>query len=91
MKVREFGIENMRILPPGPGNCPICAAKHPPELPHNRNSLYYQMRFRHENGRFPTWKDAAAHCTQEIKRKFAEGYAEHGVIIDVGLEDGDDA
>lgn len=89
MKVREFGIEHMRILPPGPGKCPICAADHPAEFSHNRDSLYYQMRFRQENGRFPTWKDAAAHCTEEIKRQWAAAYAERGIKIDIGLENGD--
>lgn len=85
--VQKIGIEELRLLPPAPGKCPICAAEHEPELPHNKNSLYYQMRFRQQHGRFPDWRDACAHCTDEVKRRFAELYAEHGVSIDVGLSD----
>lgn len=89
VKVREFGVEDVRIFPPAPGKCPICAADHPAEFPHNKDSLYYQMRFWQEHGRFPTWKDAAAHCSDEMKRAFMRGYAERGIVIDVGLDDGD--
>lgn len=88
MKVREFGIEDVRILPPREGRCPVCAATHAPELPHNKDSLYYQMRFRQQHGRFPTWKDATAHCSPEAKRFFADEYAKRGISIDVGLDDG---
>lgn len=89
VKVREFGVEDVRIFPPAPGKCPICAADHPAEFPHNKDSLYYQMRFWQEHGRFPTWKDAAAHCSDEMKRAFMRGYAERGIVIDVGLDDSD--
>lgn len=88
VQVREFGVEDVRLFPPGEGKCPICAAKHLPEIPHNRDSLYYQMRFLQEHGRFPTWRDAAAHCPPDVKRIFAEEYAKRGIIIDVGLDDG---
>lgn len=84
---REIGIEEMQLLPPAPGKCPICAAKHAPELPHNKDSLYYQMRFRQQHGRFPDWKDAAAHCTDEVKKLFAEEYAKRGIYIDMGQGD----
>ena len=59
---RTFGIDEIQILVPGKGKCPICAAKHAAELPHNRNSLYYQIHFWQKRGRFPTAEDAAAHC-----------------------------
>lgn len=86
--MEKIGIDDMRLFPPGPGKCPVCAATHPPEVPHNRDSLYYQIKFRQEHGRFPTWQDAAAHCTPEIRAWFAAEYAKHGIEIDVGLRDG---
>lgn len=49
------------------GVCPECAVKHPPAEPHNAQSLFYQYKFRSEEGRWPTWKDAVSHCTPEIR------------------------
>jgi len=52
----------MLLLPPKPGTCPACAVDHPPEHPHNAQSMYYQYRFYGLRGRWPTWADAVAHC-----------------------------
>lgn len=57
----------MMLLPPADDVCPICATKHEPEFPHNATSLYYQYRFWGLRGRWPTWADAAAHCTDEMR------------------------
>lgn len=57
----------MMLLPPVEGVCPICAVDHPPEHPHNAQSVYYQYRFFGVRGRWPTWADAAAHCPPEIR------------------------
>jgi len=57
----------MMLLPPPDGHCRICAVKHPPELPHNAQSLFYGMRFKMRYGRDGTWEDAAAHCTPEMR------------------------
>ena len=46
MNVKEIGMDQVRILPPKPGTCPECAVDHDPAMPHNRDSLFYQMRFR---------------------------------------------
>lgn len=56
-----------QIMPPKPGTCPECAVKHPPEYPHDAHSLFYQYKFYGEHGRWPTWVDAMAHCSDEIK------------------------
>ena len=80
-KVTEHPFENVVLLPPKPGVCPVCAYNHNPRLPHNKNSLYYQMRFRHENGRFPTWNDAMAHCTDAVKALFVEECRRFGYDI----------
>ncbi len=53
--------------PAVPGTCPECAVDHPPEQPHNQQSLFYQYKFYNEHGRWPTWEDAISHCSEEIK------------------------
>lgn len=57
---------NWGMLPAAPGKCQECAADHTPEQPHNAQSLFYQYKFYGERGRWPTWKDAVAHCAPEI-------------------------
>ena len=54
----------LRILVPGRGKCPVCAARHAQDKPHNPHSLYYQIHFWQENGRMPTEADARAHCAR---------------------------
>ena len=50
VKVKEIPFENVMILPPKPGVCRECAVDHKPDQPHNRDSLYYQMKFRQNTG-----------------------------------------
>jgi hypothetical protein len=57
----------MWVLPPAPDKCQICATTHEPELPHNAQSIYYQMTFNMAHGRAPTWIDAMEHCTAEMR------------------------
>ena len=75
-----YGGEQIKILPPMRGSCPICAAIHEAALPHNRNSLYYRMKFHQEHQRFPTWEDAMAHCTEEMQAAWREDLAAMGLI-----------
>lgn len=56
----------MSLLPPAPGKCPACGFDHEPAMPHNRDALYYQYRFKMLRGRWPTWADAVAHCSEEM-------------------------
>lgn len=56
----------MHMLPAAPGKCPECAVDHPPEQPHNAQSLFYQMQFHGAHQRWPTWKDAVAHCSPDV-------------------------
>lgn len=58
---------SVTLLPPGKDGCPSCATEHRPDLPHNAQSLYYQMRFKGLRGRWPTWADAVAHCAPGMK------------------------
>ena len=64
-----------------PGTCPECAVMHEPEMPHNLQSLAYQYKFYDEHGRFPTWKDAMAHCTEEMQQAWIDALAKRGVQV----------
>ena len=64
--------EGLCLVPPDSTVCAQCATAHAPDEPHNRQSLYYQMRFRVENGRWPTWEDAIAHCDGDAKELIEE-------------------
>lgn len=81
MEKREMGIEDMRLIPPGPGKCPECAVEHPSHEPHDAQSLYYQMKFRQQRGRFPTWRDAMAHCDSEMQDTWIAALMEFGIQV----------
>jgi len=65
-KVTESN-STMMMLPAKEGTCEVCATAHEPEMPHNRQSLFYQVRFNAENGRSPTWLDAMKHCSEDMQ------------------------
>lgn len=67
-----------------PGTCPMCAVKHDPGQPHNRDSLTYQYKFYDEHGRWPTWADAMAHCTPEVKEYWVQALTARGVTVEEG-------
>ena len=67
---------------PKPGTCPVCDVEHEPEFPHNRDSLFYQYKFYDEHGKWPTWKDAMEHCSEEMKRHWIEALTERGIKIE---------
>ena len=79
--VTTLGLKDMTLLPPRPDVCQECARDHDPALPHNRDSLYYQMRFRQENDRWPTWADAMAHCDDQMKAYWRSALLERGVEV----------
>ena len=60
-------METIKVLPPRPGACRLCAARHAKDQPHERDSLLYQVRFYQKYRRFPTWEDAMAHCAPDVK------------------------
>lgn len=74
--------EEIKISAPGPGACRICATVHKPGQPHDRDSLYYQNWFFKRNKRFPTWQDAMAHCSDEVKADFIAHLAERGINLE---------
>lgn len=69
VEIKSFDV----MLPAKPGRCPICAHHHRPDDPHNRYSLYYQMNFYQQHGRWPNWADAMAHCDEPTKQAWMEG------------------
>ena len=73
--------EETRVSAPGPGKCPVCAAVHDPMDPHDRDSLYYQMRFRRRHKRFPTWADAMAHCSREKQEEWRAKLEAEGIPV----------
>lgn len=82
MNVIHKNIKDAIILPAKDGTCPICAVDHDPRLPHNKDSLFYQMSFYQKNDRFPTWKDAMEHCSEDVKKQFTDALKEHGVEVE---------
>lgn len=64
--------KNMTLLPCEKDACQECAVKHHPDDAHNKQSLYYQYKFYGIHGRFPTWADAIAHCSDNIKKRWKE-------------------
>lgn len=63
------------------GACPECEAVHDPAMPHNQQSLAYQYRFYDQNGRWPTWADAMAHCTEDVKEQWAAALKKRGIEV----------
>lgn len=71
LKFTDANGAGIMMLPAGAGRCEICNHEHPPEFPHNAQTVFYQMRFYYENGgRWPSWADAIAHCPPEIKERW---------------------
>ena len=60
------------LMPPAEGICPECATKHEPEFPH---------KFYNEHGRWPTWKDAMEHCSEEMKKLWTNELKSRGIEI----------
>lgn len=73
--------QGMTILPPAADCCQVCARQHPPELPHDPQSLYWATVRVAEGKPEPTWADAMAHCTPEMRAEWSERLTLRGVHI----------
>jgi hypothetical protein len=71
----------MKLLSAKEGTCPECATDHPPHLPHNQQSLFYQYDFFGKHGRWPTWADAMAHCDQKMKDSWIAELGKIGIQV----------
>lgn len=69
----------MTLLPPAAGKCRFCAVAHGAGDPHNRDSLFYQVRFYQAHGRSPRWSDALAHCGERTTWNWVNELRRHGV------------
>jgi hypothetical protein len=71
--------QNLTILPPAQHLCQKCAVAHGEMEAHNAQSLYYAFWFNEQHGRSPTWRDAIAHCPDDIKEAWAKYLGKLGV------------
>jgi hypothetical protein len=81
-KSPELPFLEWQLLPPPPDACQECGRVHPPEHPHDRQQLYYQYNFYGKFGRWPTWKDALAHCSPAMAALWEEELRLKGVWAD---------
>lgn len=56
-----------RMLPTAPGTCAWCGVQHDPGYPHDQQSMVYRIKFQEIHKRPPTWTDAMAHCSEEVR------------------------
>jgi hypothetical protein len=70
----------MTLLPPRAGLCQVCASDHEPELPHNAQSLYYQVS-RQMQGLPCSWLTAMEHCAPEMQALWTTALQEKGVDV----------
>ena len=84
VELKQIG--GLSLLPCAADVCQECAVKHPLGQPHNQQSLYYQYSFFAANGRWPTWADAMAHCSDAVKAQWTDALAAHGVIFGAASE-----
>jgi len=80
-KINVVESKKLALMPCAPDVCQECAVKHEPDQPHNAQSLYYQMKFHGENGRFPTWMDAIAHCPKEVQEAWKKELRKKGIEL----------
>jgi hypothetical protein len=71
------------LIPAAPDTCPECGVAHDPRNPHNQQSLFYQYKFYNDTGRWPTWEDAMAHCSDTTKKLWAEQLKKHGIEVNL--------
>lgn len=70
-------------LPQKKGTCSECGTKHYKYAPHEMESIYYHVTFFRQNGRYPTWDDATAHCSDAMKKALIKRYKELGRKINI--------
>jgi hypothetical protein len=75
---------SFQIVPAPTGTCPECGAAHDANIPHNAQSLHYQYTFYGREGRWPTWKDAMAHCEPRMQDDWMQALIERGVDVEAG-------
>lgn len=70
------------LLPPKEGVCQKCAVDHEPWQAHNQQSLFWQYWFyKDSGGKWPTWRDAVAHCAPDVQKFWIDRLTEMGVDV----------
>ncbi len=82
MDIKKIGTGSLRLMPPKPGTCPECGAIHAEFQPHNRDSVYYRVRFRQKHGRWPSYLDAMAHCPEDIQKLWKLEMSKQGIDLE---------
>lgn len=79
-EVVETRTTHWTLKPPPETACQTCGHNpaHQPDEPHNKQSFYYQYAFYGEHKRWPTWKDAMAHCDPETQQKWEQQLRQMG-------------
>ena len=67
------------LLPTKDGTCEVCGREHASDQPHDKDSLYYQMRFQATYGRGAQWSDAVAHCPPDVRAFWKGELEKYGV------------
>ena len=81
MNSDDINSVHFKLMPCAKDVCQECAVDHDPRQPHNKQSLYYLYKFYGENGRWPTWKDAMAHCDKETQDRWKYELTARGADI----------
>lgn len=68
----------MYLLPPKPGVCSVCAVDHQDGEAHSAESVYYHYWFYAKHNRWPTWADAIAHCTPQVRQLWQQELEQRG-------------
>lgn len=77
----ETELDLMRsMIPPGKKQCQVCGTNHDSETPHDKTNTYYQIQFHREQGRYPTWADAMAHCNEEMQQLWRQSLLAHRLM-----------
>lgn len=88
--VQQVPFRTATVLPAASG-CAECGIEHPAELPHDVTTLQYQYWFRSAEARagraerWPTWRDAMAHCTPNMQAQWTGALYVMG-IVDIDSE-----
>ena len=69
----------LKLLPPAPGKCPLCATEHDTTSAHNATSLFYHFRFLQQHKREATWSDAIAHLGPLTKNLWQQELTKRGI------------
>lgn len=67
--------------------CQQCGRQHPPEAPHDAQSLRYLYQFYAEHNRWPTWADAMAHCPPHVQMIWTDVLAQRGIDVHGGAHE----